>query len=94
MSDLFGEQPPLRILIHVNLHRGGGRFDWDLMATNPETGDLHAMSAHPWRRRTNLGPELSRMLLEAQSVIREFEDTGGREGTPAPRLNPGDDAAE
>jgi hypothetical protein len=71
MSTLFGEPSPVRVVIHVNLHRGALRFDWDLAATNPDTGDLLAMSAHVQLPRHALGPELSRMLLAVQELLSE-----------------------
>lgn len=78
--DLFGNPLPLRIVLHVNVDRGGGRFDWDGMAQNPETGDLVAMFASPANLRRNLGPELSRMLLWTQQCIHENEEEPEPEG--------------
>lgn len=69
--NLFGEPGPVRIEIHVNLYDEGTRFDWDLTATNPETGDLLAMRAAVARRRYRLGPELSRVLLEVQELLKD-----------------------
>ena len=74
MHDLLGQTIPLRIVLHVNMDRGGGRFDWDGMAQNPETGDLVAMFASVANLRRNLGPELSRMLLWTQQCIHENEE--------------------
>lgn len=74
MPNLFGDPGPVRITIHVNLYDQGSRFDWDLEATNPETGDLLSMRAAVARRRYRLGPELSRILLEVERVIREQAD--------------------
>ena len=77
MSNLFGDPAPLRVVLHVNLWPGGARFDWDGMAQNPETGDIVAMHAAPALLRTNLGPELSRMLLWTHSTVQLVE--GGQQ---------------
>lgn len=71
MNTLFGEPGPVRVTIHVNLYDQGSTFDWDLEAINPDTGDVLSMRAAVARRRYRLGPELSRMLLEIERVIRE-----------------------
>ena len=76
MPTLFGEPGPVRIVLHINLSDDGARFDWDLEATNPDTGDLLAMRAAVARRRYRLGPELSRMLLEVQQVVAKWGSTG------------------
>ena len=73
MANLFGEAIPLRLVLHVNLHRGHGRFDWDGVAQNPETSDLVAMTAAPGRVRSSLGPELARMLLWTQAAVELAE---------------------
>lgn len=73
-SNLFDEPGPVRIEIHVNLYDSGARFDWDLTATNPETGDLLAMRAAVARRRYRLGPELARVLLEVQELLKDSAD--------------------
>jgi len=76
MATLFGEPGPVRIELHINLSDDGASFDWDLEATNPETGDLLAMRAAVARRRYRLGPELSRMLLEVHDVVRKWGTAG------------------
>lgn len=57
------------------MDRGGGRFDWDALAQNPDTGDLVAMFASVANLRSNLGPELSRMLLWCHQTVLENEET-------------------
>ena len=74
MSDLFDEAIPIRVVLHVNVHRGGGRFDWDGMCQNADTRDLLAMTASPHRLRHQLGPELSRMLLWTHAAVLQAED--------------------
>jgi len=76
MSTLFGEAGPVRVTLHINLYDNAARFDWDLEAINPDTGDLLAMKAAVARRRYRLGPELSRMLLEVQAVIDKWGSAG------------------
>ena len=73
MSDLFGSPAPLRVVLHLNLWPGGNRFDWDALAQNPDTGDVVSMHASPANLRTNLGPELARMLLWVHSVVQLVE---------------------
>lgn len=70
-SDLFGAPAPVRAQLIVNLWDEGTRLDWDLLVTNPETGDILHMSAHPARPISKLGPELSRMLLALEAEIRD-----------------------
>lgn len=81
MANLFGDQTPLRIVLHVNFHQGHGRFDWDGLAQNPETGDLVALTASPGRRRSSLGPELARMLLWTQAAVELDEASSDVETT-------------
>lgn len=75
MSDLFHQPIPIRMVLHVNLWPGRLRFDWDGVATNPDTGDILSMFASPANHRQTLGPELSRMLLWCHEVVRE-QDAG------------------
>lgn len=82
MPTLFGDPTPVRVVIHLNLHPGAVRFDWDLMAMNPDTGDLLAMEAHVQLPRHRLGVELSRALLSAQAVLSA--ETGQGEGHSSP----------
>lgn len=77
MPDLFGEPIPIRVVLHVNMDRGHGRFDWDGFAQNPDTGDVLAIHATVARLRASLGPELSRMLLWTERTLRT-------DGPPAP----------
>ena len=83
MPDLWNQPSPVRIVITFNTWALGTRFDWDLVATNPETGDLLAMHAHPCRRPGKLGPELARALLLADELIRS-ELAGGDPHTAGP----------
>ena len=85
MTDLFGEPTPIRIVLTFNSWSGGTRFDWDLVATNPETGDLLAMHAHPARRPGKLGPEVARALLLVDELLRP----GLSQGEPQPPGSPG-----
>lgn len=79
--NLFEEPGPVRVTIHVNLYDSGSKFDWDLEAINPDTGDVLSMRAAVARRRYRLGPELSRILLEVQRVVGEETSSGGGRGT-------------
>lgn len=83
MTDLFGEPTPVRVVLTFNSWAGGSRFDWDLVATNPETGDLLAMQAHPARRPGKLGPEIARALLLVDELLRGAMDQGPPAG-PGP----------
>jgi len=77
MTTLFGDPTPLRIVLHLNTHAHEPRFDWDVMATNPDTGDLLAMEAHVRVPRHKLGPELAEMLLWLHAMVLEHEAGGG-----------------
>jgi hypothetical protein len=77
VPNLFGETTPLRIVLHLNTHAHEPRFDWDVMATNPETGDLLAMEAHVRVPRHKLGPELAEMLLWLHAMVLEHEAGDG-----------------
>lgn len=70
MPDLFGTPTPVRVVLTFNSWARGQRFDWDLVASNPETGDLLAMHAHPCRRPGKLGPEIARALLLVDELLR------------------------
>lgn len=70
MPDLFGSPSPVRVVLTFNSWARGQRFDWDLVASNPETGDLLAMHAHPCRRPGKLGPEIARALLLVDELLR------------------------
>jgi len=87
MTDLFGFPIPLRVVLHLNLHSGGGRFDWDGMAQNPDTGDVVGMTASPARLRSMLGPELSQMLLWTHGQVLRAEGEGEL-GEEPPTLDP------
>lgn len=77
MATLFGAPSPVRVVLTFNSWSGGERFDWDLVATNPETGDLLHMEAHPARRRPQLGPEIARALLGTQLLLSAELDQQG-----------------
>lgn len=84
MTNLWGEHTPVRVVLTFNSWSGGTRFDWDLVATNPETGDLLAMRAHPARRPGKLGPEIARALLLVDELLRGAMDEGPPAGPSSP----------
>jgi hypothetical protein len=72
MTDLFGEPTPIRVVLHFNLYAQRTLLDYDLMAMNPQTGDLLAMYATVQRPAHKLGPTIAHVLLDVHTVL-----TGG-----------------
>lgn len=79
MQDLTGELVPLDIELRVSLHRGGRECGLSISSSNPETDDLLSMQVRPFFDRTDLGPSLSRALLDIFALVHEHEDARGRE---------------
>jgi hypothetical protein len=73
MSDLFGSPLPLRLVLHLNVDRGAGRFSWDGLSQNGETGDLYALTASPFRLRRELADQLAEMHLWIVDQVHQNE---------------------
>ena len=75
MSNLFGESLPLDVRLRFRLRGPERTVQWDVVATNPDTGDLLAMDVSEVTPRSDLGPALSRALLRLQEIV-QLQESG------------------